>query len=115
MRLTSQLWVSAYLRRCASEAVPAVVLRRGQADAGAIFISVDRLDGTLTLYGPAPAHLARSDNERVWIACLDGKAMSEAEASSYLERQAEFDSDLWVIAVEDKKGRHFLGEALIEA
>ena len=30
-----------------------------------------------------------------------------------LEREAEFDNDLWVVEVEDREGRHFLGDDLI--
>ena len=115
MRLKSGIWVNAYLRRCAVEAVPAMVVRRGQADAGAIFIAVDRLDGTIQLYGPAPAGLDETDSERFWVPCFDGKAVSEEKSNAYIERQADFDPDLWVIAVEDKQGRHFLGDALIAA
>lgn len=115
MRLKSGIWVDAYLRRCAVEAVPAVVVRRGHVDAGMIFIAVDRLDGTVQLYGPAPAGLDQIDSERFWVPCFEGKAVSEETLNAYLERQADFDPDLWVIAVEDKQGRHFLGDALITA
>ena len=52
MRLRSDIWVSALLRRCASEGAFAVLRRRGAEEAGAIFILIDRLDGTLALYGP---------------------------------------------------------------
>lgn len=114
MRLTSQIWVSAYLRRCAGEAVPAFVLRKGNAEAGAIFISVDRLDGTQCLYGPAPTGLKGSDTSRFWVRCLDGKAVSEEDLKTYIARQLEFDPDLWVLAVEDRNGRHFLEDDLIE-
>ena len=55
MRIKSEIWVRAYLRRCQSEGVPVVIVRRGDEAAGAIFICVDRLDGTVSLYGPAPA------------------------------------------------------------
>jgi hypothetical protein len=36
-----------------------------------------------------------------------------AEADLYLARQLKFDEDLWIIEIEDKEGRHFLGESLI--
>ena len=113
MRLKSGIWVSAYLRRCAVENVPAIVVRRGHDEAGAIFVAVDRLDGTLNLYEPAPAGISGTDTERFWVPCFEGDARDEETVNAYLERQAEFDPDLWVIAVEDKQGRHFLGEALI--
>ena len=54
MRLKSGIWVAAYVRRCNVEGVFAAVRRRGADEAGAIFIKINRLDGTATLYGPAP-------------------------------------------------------------
>ena len=114
MRIKSEIWVRAYLRRCQSEGVPVVVVRRGDEAAGAIFICVDHLDGTVTLYGPAPAGVEGSETERRWVSCLQPKPASSAEASAYLARQSRFDSDLWIIEIEDKRGRHFLGDDAIE-
>ena len=115
MRLKSGIWVGAFLRRCAAENVPAIVARRGQDEAGAIFVTVDRLDGTVDVYGPAPAGLSKTDSERLWVRCFGSDSVDEESASEYLSRQTDFDPDLWVIAVEDKQGRHFLGDALIAA
>ena len=53
MRLKAEIWVKAYVRRCAVEGVAAVVVRHGDDDAGAIFIRINRLDGTSLLFGPA--------------------------------------------------------------
>jgi hypothetical protein len=38
MRLKSELWVKAYLRRCQHEGAFAVLVRRGDEDAGAIYV-----------------------------------------------------------------------------
>ena len=111
MRIKSEIWVRAYLRRCQSEGVPVVIVRRGDEAAGAIFICVDRLDGTVSLYGPAPAGLTGSETDRRWIRCFELPAVGEAEANRYLARQREFDPDLWIIEIEDRAGRHFLGDA----
>ena len=46
MRLKSGIWVAAYLRRCNVEGAFAAVRRRGAEEAGAIFIKINRLDGT---------------------------------------------------------------------
>ena len=54
MRLKSAIWVAAYLRRCSVEGAFAAVRRHGADEAGAVYIKVSRLDGTGTLYGPAP-------------------------------------------------------------
>jgi hypothetical protein len=108
MRLKSEIWVKAYLRRCQSEGIAAVLVRRGDADAGAIYIKVSRLDGTASLYGPAPAGLAEAREERRWQACLEREPASEGDADAYLARQVEFDPDIWIVVVEDRAGRHFL-------
>jgi hypothetical protein len=114
MRVKSEIWVKAYLRRCQAEAVPVVIVRRGDAAAGAIFISVDQLDGTVCLYGPAPAGLSGGETDRRWVRCLGVEAVASAEAGLYLARQLEFDPDLWILEVEDRKGRHFLGDDVVE-
>jgi len=111
MRIKSEIWVRAYLRRCQSEGVPVVIVRRGDEAAGAIFICVDRLDGTVSLYGPAPAGSTGSESDRRWISCFPSPAVGEAEVGRYLARQREFDPDLWIIEIEDRAGRHFLGDA----
>jgi hypothetical protein len=51
MRLRTEFWVKAYIRRCAMEGASAVVVRHGDDDAGAIFVQVNRLDGTVACMG----------------------------------------------------------------
>lgn len=114
MRVKSEIWVRAYLRRCQAEGTAVVIVRRGDEAAGAIFICIDRLDGTVSLYGPAPAGLIESETDRRWVSCFGSRPVREAEADDYLARQREFDPDLWIIQVEDKAGRHFLGDAAVE-
>jgi hypothetical protein len=113
MRVKSGIWVSAYLRRCQAEAVPVAIVRRGDEAAGAIFICVDQLDGTVCLYGPAPAGLKGSETERRWVRCLGSGAVASEEASDYLARQRKIDPDIWIVEIEDRAGRHFLGEEAV--
>jgi hypothetical protein len=108
MRLKTEIWVKAYLRTCAASGVPAVVVRHGDDDAGAIFVKVTRLDGTARLFGPAPAGFEAGQFERQWIEHFDGPAASEADVDAYLARQLAYDSDLWILELEDRQGRHFL-------
>ncbi len=55
MRLKSGIWVAAYVRRCHIDGAFAAVRRRGAEEAGAIYIKLNRLDGTAILYGPRAA------------------------------------------------------------
>jgi len=112
MRIASEIWVKAYLRRCASAGAAAVLERRGDAERGAIFIRVSRLDGTAALLAPAVAAGRGAGADRRWQ--MSHASLPEAEVDAVLARQVGFDSDLWIVAVEDREGRHFLDEALIE-
>ncbi len=110
MRLKSGIWVSAYLRRCAVEGAFAVVRRRGAEEAGAVFIKIDRLDGTAALFGPAPqtAFDEARPADRAFVACLKTQPATNVEIENYLARQIRFDPDLWIVEVEDRAGRNFL-------
>ncbi len=105
-RLRSDFWVAAHLRRCAVEGVTAVLRRRGAAEAGAVFVKVDRLDGTADLFGPAPPSFDQVLEERQFAPVLLGTPSAAVEER--LSRETRFDPDLWLVEVEDRSGRHFL-------
>jgi hypothetical protein len=110
MRLKSSIWVAAYIRRCMTEGAYAVVRRRGAEEAGAIFVKVDRLDGTSDLFGPAPQ--TEFDDarptDRAFMASLRDAPKPNDEVEAYLGKQVRFDPDIWIVEVEDKAGRNFL-------
>jgi len=112
MRLKSGIWVAAYVRRCHIEGAFAVVRRRGADEAGAVFIKIDRLDGTADLYGPAPqtAFDEARPADRAFSSCFVTQPVPQADAESYLGRQLRFDPDIWIVEVEDRAGRHFIDQ-----
>jgi hypothetical protein len=117
MRVKSGLWVSAYVRRLGSIPVTAMVLKRGDADAGAIFIKVSALDGRACVLRPALSMGGGGADglpERRWVEALRGLETAETEADAYLARQREFDADLWIVEVEDRQGRHFLDDFIVK-
>ncbi|MGH6791940.1 MAG: DUF1491 family protein, partial [Methyloceanibacter sp.] len=84
MRIKSEIWVKAYLRRCTAENVPVAIVRHGDDAAGANFICVHLPDGTVRLYGPAPAGFTGSENERHWVRLLGSEPVPKAAAEDYL-------------------------------
>ena len=114
MRVKSELWVQAYIRRCRAEGVAAMLVRRGQPDAGAIFIQINRMDGTCDLLGPAPAGFDAVENDRRWTAIFPDGPVKEADAAAYLASEAAFDPDFWVIDIEAPDGRHGMDAHVIE-
>lgn len=110
MRLKTALWVAAYLRRCQVEGVFAVVRRRGAEEAGAVFVRINRLDGTSDLFGPAPQSAidAVPAAGRTFSPSLAARPAPDAAVDAYLAREVKFDTDVWIVEVEERTGRNFL-------
>jgi hypothetical protein len=107
-RIRTDFWVSAYIRRCEVNGVVAVLRRRGAAEAGAVMIKVDRLDGTSVLLGPAPQSEAADDGGRSFVQVHRDPTVESLDAEARLKREIGFDPDLWIVEVEDRQGRTFL-------
>ncbi len=103
-RLTADFWVRAYLARLEQAGIPAFVTARGDATAGAVLVKVASLDGQATAY--QRSFDIAADN-RVWVILQAG---DERSVDAAVARQRGFDPDLWVIEVEDRKGRSLLEE-----
>jgi hypothetical protein len=106
-RLKSAIYVQALIRRCEAEGANAYLVRRGAEEAGAVFIKLNRLDGTATVLSPA-----RRGEERVWMRPL-GQSASEAQAAEYFAKQLRFDPDIWILEIEDREGRTFVDEPIV--
>ncbi|MHA1523939.1 MAG: DUF1491 family protein [Alphaproteobacteria bacterium] len=108
-RIKSEIWVMAHIRRVFAHGATACVARRGDADAGAIFVRVNRLDGTAQLFAPS---WATDEGARRWSQRNAGTPMSEAEVEAITEQAAKFDPDIWVIEIDDRQGCAHLDEYL---
>lgn len=104
-RLTADLWVSAYLARLRLADIPAFVVRKGDATAGAVLIKLNTLDGCAVAYQREYNLL---EDRRDWAVLAEG---AERDVDAALAKQRGFDPDLWVIEVEDRAGRTLLSEA----
>jgi hypothetical protein len=107
VRLRADIWVAAYLRVRNAESSVAVLRRRGAAEAGAIFIKIDRLDGRVALYGPAPQSLTTElppGVDRLFQRMHKPDWIDPVNAEARLAREVRFDPDLWIVEVEDRDG-----------
>ena len=100
--LPTELWVSAGLHRCSLEAVPAVVIHKGEKNSGTVMLKLDRRDrGYLIL-----TQSRDLDGKLTWFPVQEGAALTSAEATAYVERAVSRDPDLWVIEIEHREGWH---------
>ena len=103
-RLTTEIWVAAYLTRLRLATIPAFVLQKGDHSAGAVLVKLNTLDGKACCY---QRRFDLMTGEREWVVLKDGM---ESDVDQSIDKQKGFDPDLWVIEVEDKAGRHLLDE-----
>ncbi len=104
MRVTSDFFVSALVRRVFGEGGFAAVSRRGAQEAGAVFVCVDRLDGTFDLYGPAPQAMFAEQPLGRLFEKLFSEAGREA-VDARLASEARMDPDYWLVEIEARNGR----------
>jgi hypothetical protein len=96
--LRSDIWVSAFVRRHNNLGNMCVVSRRGDPIAGQVFIEVDHLDGTLSLFTPAPMASRMDDANLVFQRRFS--RVEPAKVRERIAREADFDPDLWVLSVD---------------
>lgn len=109
MRLKSDFIVSATIRRAELGGAFAALRKRGGAEAGAIFVVIDRLDGTCQLFGPAPqAHYGAEDGARAFIRMHAEETASREAVEDRLAKEIRFDPDLWILEIESRDGQAFL-------
>jgi hypothetical protein len=103
-RLATHVWVAAYLARLRLSDIPAFVVAKGDPTAGAVLVKQSTLDGRASLYQRS---FDLASGARAWVVLAEGE---EAAVDASVARQRAVDRDLWVIEVEDRAGRHLLGE-----
>ena len=105
MLLSSDLWVSALIRRAEIGGAFATVVKKGDDRAGSVIVKAyDTSTRTARLFTEAFG----PNGERLWIQPVVSD--SESELDAYIARQRGYDPDLWVVEIEDRQGRHFITE-----
>jgi len=108
-RLPTELWVKAHLRRCNAEAIPTVVVRKGDATGGTVLLKLVQTGAGCRVL----TQVRDLDGRLGWLSALSDTPVDEPEADAYIARAVARDPDLWVLEIETRDGRHpFEGRAL---
>jgi len=102
VRLKTDLWVSAEIRRCDILFIPAVVLHKGDAERGLVLIKQYVHGQGCKIY----AQTRDFDDNLNWQPPLGEDWLQEMKADDYIKRQRRFDEDLWVLEIEDAKDQY---------
>lgn len=107
MKLSTDFWVSALIRRVEQGGGYAYVTAKGDARAGSVILKViHQMTREVILLREATG--MREDGESVWIRPV--RSDDEAVLDAYIDKQKRIDPDVWVVEIEDREGRTFLTE-----
>jgi hypothetical protein len=107
-RLKAGFFVRALMRRADVAGASAFIVRKGAEEAGAVIITVSRLDGTCLILNQA----RDGKGNLVWARPLSDWG-EEFKARTWLDKQIKFDPDLWIVEIEDREGRAFVDEPIV--
>lgn len=108
-RLTSDMFVSALMRRIFNEGGHCVVAQKGAQQAGAIFIRAIHRDRSESLYTPAPQSFFADEaqtSERIFEQRYDH--VTSLEIDELVQKEKRFDPDIWVVEIETDKPEHYI-------
>lgn len=109
-RLRTELKAQAWIRRAQARGLMATVVRKGDADAGALFLKLNRFRAGCEVFAGATA----PDGTPAWLKATGGAPVAEKDADAYLARQAGYDPDLWIVEIEDPHGQFLFDEPLLK-
>ncbi|MGC6537620.1 MAG: DUF1491 family protein [Candidatus Puniceispirillaceae bacterium] len=99
-RLKTQLFVNAASRLADSEIIPFYVLKKGDADSGALFVEVEEDSQNSILYSWSLSF----EGDYEFIAISGDAAKPRYEIAEQIEREIARDADCWVVSVAGQKG-----------
>ena len=96
-RLATKIWVDAHVRTCHVQGMPAFVIAKGDEIRGGVLLKVNAFSRGVRLFEQS----LDFDGQRFWrqLGPPDGEA--EADADARIAKKRGFDTDLWVIEIED--------------
>ena len=107
VRLPAGLEVSALLRQVAAAGGFAMVLAKGEDDAGTILVVIVDNGRNSRLYERMPA----PEGDRVWQCIKREDPENPGAFADYLQRRQQQDSDVWIIELDIPQGERFIGLA----
>lgn len=108
-RLKTKMQIMAAVRLCSLHAIPIVILRRGDEDAGTILIKLNQRTRGFTVL----AQTRTPQGELAWLRATGATPVEEGTADAYIARQVQRDPDLWVIEIEDPEARQIFAGPVI--
>ena len=105
--LKSEILINAGIRAAERNFTSAYVTKRGDTEAGAIFVKIDTLDGYAKLFTRYLKYDLINENDVVeFVNLYPEKKIQNVDIDKRISKEMEIDSDCWIVEIEDKEGRN---------
>lgn len=104
-RLPAHMEVAALIRSVQAAGGFAMVLSKGERDAGTIMVVTTQGGGNARAYERMP----QLDGTRAWTCSKAQNPENPQEFTEYLERRGRQDPDLWIVELDVAAGERFIG------
>lgn len=103
--LKAETIINAGIRIAEKNLTSAYIVKRGDEQAGAIFVKIDTLDGFAKLFSRNIKYDLNNDKEIIeFIDLYPLKKITSQDIDKRISKEIEIDRDCWVVEIEDKKG-----------
>ena len=107
IELKSEILINAGIRAAERNFTNAYVTKRGDTEAGAIFVKIDTLDGYAKLFTRNLQYDLNNENDVVeFVNLYPEKKIQSVDIDKRISKEMEIDSDCWIVEIEDKEGRN---------
>ena len=107
-RLPAHLEVSALIRATQAAGGFAMVLRKGDKEAGTILVVLTEKGGNSRVYERMPL----PDGTRAWTCARRQESPDSGDFNAYVARRGDQDADLWIVELDIANGERLIGLSL---
>lgn len=100
MQIKTELWVQAELRRITSLGLFAALMHKGDLERGGVLLKHSTLDGKASLFETAMSFEGQEGLRRI------ADSQPERDVDALIAKKRGWDTDLWVLEVEDVKNTY---------
>ena len=102
MRLKTNIVIDAALRQADNLAIPAYISKKGDPDAGAIFLELETDLDCVHLFH----RRFDFDENEIWECLNQGDPQRADIIAKQIQREIDRDPDCWVVTVQDRRARN---------
>ena len=90
------------------DGVPIFIIKKGDPDAGIIFIKIDYLNGKMKLLRRNFNYVIEKDKSFIeYVNLFPNQEVGLSIVDRRIETEIAYDPDCWIVEIEDKKGKNY--------